>query len=156
MRKLEFKSSCHRNKWQALQNKARGVTCKAKGSLNVKAAPGLGRSPVAFGLPTPGFWGAPLADFSKHLFISRGIFVVVVHTLRHIQLWPHGLQHARLPCPSLSPSLLKLMSIEMVIPSNHLILCCPLLLLPSVFPSIRVFSRVSSFHQVARVLDLQL
>jgi len=37
-------------------------------------------------------------------------------------------------------SLLKLMSIELVMPSNHLILCCPLLLLPSIFPSIRVFS----------------
>ena len=40
-------------------------------------------------------------------------------------------------------SLLKLMSIELVIPSNDLILCCPLLLLPSVFPSIRVFSNKS-------------
>ena len=39
-----------------------------------------------------------------------------------------------------SQSSLKLMSIESVMPSNHLILCCPLLLLPSVFPSIRVFS----------------
>ena len=39
-----------------------------------------------------------------------------------------------------SRSLLKLMSIESVMPSNHLILCCPLLLLPSIFPSIRVFS----------------
>ena len=37
-------------------------------------------------------------------------------------------------------SLLELMSIESVMPSNHLILCCPLLLLPSIFPSIRVFS----------------
>ena len=37
-------------------------------------------------------------------------------------------------------SLLKLMYIELVMPSNHLILCCPLLLLPSIFPSIRVFS----------------
>ena len=46
----------------------------------------------------------------------------------------HELQHARLPCPSLSPSLVKLMSIESVMPSNHLILCCPLLLLPSTFP----------------------
>ena len=43
-----------------------------------------------------------------------------------------------------SPSLLKLMSIESVIPSNHL-LCCPLLLLPSVFPSIRVFSNELAF-----------
>ena len=42
-----------------------------------------------------------------------------------------------------SQSLLNLMSIESVMPSNHLILCCPLLLLPSVFPSIRVFSNES-------------
>jgi len=40
------------------------------------------------------------------------------------------------------PSLLRLMSIESVMPSNHLILCCPLLLLPSMFPSVRVFSNV--------------
>ena len=40
------------------------------------------------------------------------------------------------------PELLKLMSIELVMPSNHLILCRPLLLLPSIFPSIRVFSRL--------------
>ena len=60
---------------------------------------------------------------------------------------PHGLQHARPPCPSLSPlSLLKLMSIESVMPSNHLILRRPLLLLPSIFPSIRVFSNKSSLH----------
>ena len=43
-------------------------------------------------------------------------------------------------------SLLKLMSIESVIPSNHLILCRPLLTLPSIFPSIRVFSNESALH----------
>ena len=43
-------------------------------------------------------------------------------------------------------NLLKLMSIESVMPSNHLILCCPLLLLPSIFPSIRVFSNESLLH----------
>ena len=43
-------------------------------------------------------------------------------------------------------SLLKLMSIELVMPSNHLILCRPLLLLPSIFPSIRVFSNQSVLH----------
>jgi len=43
-------------------------------------------------------------------------------------------------------SLLKLMFIKSVIPSNHLILCHPLLLLPSIFPSIRVFSNESVFH----------
>ena len=45
-----------------------------------------------------------------------------------------------------SRSLLKLMSIESVMPFNHLILCCPLLLLPSIFPSIRVFSSESVLH----------
>ena len=55
-------------------------------------------------------------------------------------LWPHGLEHARLPCPFPSPKvLLKLTFIELVMPSNHLILCCSLLLLPSIFPSIRIF-----------------
>ena len=51
-------------------------------------------------------------------------------------------------------SLLKLMSIESVMPSNHLTLCRPLLLLPSIFPSIRVLKWVSSLHQVAKVLEL--
>ena len=44
---------------------------------------------------------------------------------------------------TISLSLLKLMLIELAMPSNHVILCCPLLFLPSVFPSIRVFSSVS-------------
>ena len=58
-------------------------------------------------------------------------------TLQH-----HGLQHARLPCPSPSPrSLLKLMCIELMMPSDHLILC---LLWPSIFPSIRIFSNESA------------
>ena len=47
---------------------------------------------------------------------------------------------------TISQSLLKLMSIESVMPSNHLILCCPLLLLPSVFHSIGVFSNESVLH----------
>ena len=54
-------------------------------------------------------------------------------------LWPHGLQHASLP----SQILLRLMSIEPVMPSNYLILCCPLLLLHPIPPSIRVFSKQS-------------
>ena len=58
-------------------------------------------------------------------------------------LWGHGLKHARLPSLSftISQSLLKLTSIESVMPSDHLILCGPFRLLPSIFPSIRVFSR---------------
>ena len=47
---------------------------------------------------------------------------------------------------TVAQSLLKLMSIESVIPSNHLILCCPLLLPPSIFPSFRVFSSESVLH----------
>ena len=57
-----------------------------------------------------------------------------------LTLWSHGLQHDRLPCPSLSLTLLKLTSIELVIPLNHFILCRSLHLMPSVFPSIREFS----------------
>ena len=56
-------------------------------------------------------------------------------------LWHHGLQHARILYPSLSPrSLLKLMSLESVMPSNHVIFYISHLPLPSTFPSIRIFS----------------
>ena len=60
-------------------------------------------------------------------------------------LGPHGLQHARFPCPSLSPRVCSNSSIELVMPFNHLILCHPLLLLPSIFFSIEVFSNESVF-----------
>ena len=56
-------------------------------------------------------------------------------------LRPHEPQHTRPPCPSSNSwSLPKLMPVESVMPSNHLILCCPFLLLPSIFPNIRAFS----------------
>ena len=62
-------------------------------------------------------------------------------------LRPHEPQHARLPLSiTNSQSLPKLMSIESVMPPNHLILCHPLLLLPSIFPSIRVFSNESALR----------
>ena len=51
-----------------------------------------------------------------------------------------------LPVHHQIPESTKPMSIESVMPSNHLILCCPLLLLPSIFPSIRVFSNESALH----------
>ena len=60
-------------------------------------------------------------------------------------LWPHRLQHTRLPCPSPSPGACSnSMSIESVRPSTHLVLCHPLCLLPSIFPGIRVFSYESA------------
>ena len=55
---------------------------------------------------------------------------------------------------TISRSLLKLMSIESVIISNHLILYSPLLLLPSILPSISLFQRVGSSHQVAKVFQV--
>ena len=80
--------------------------------------------------------------------VSVICYVVVVQPLRHVQLfafpWTEACQ-ASLSF-TISQSLLKLMSIESVMPSNHLILCHPLLLLPSVFPSIRVFYSESAFH----------
>ena len=61
-------------------------------------------------------------------------------------LQPHEMQHTRLPYPSLSPSLLRFMSIESAMPSIYLLLCCPLLFLPSIFPNIRVFSNELALH----------
>ena len=61
-----------------------------------------------------------------------------IQSLSHVQLQPHGLQHAGLPCPLLTPETYSNSS-----PANHLILCHPLLVFPSVFPSFRVFSNES-------------
>ena len=59
-------------------------------------------------------------------------------------LRPHELQHTRPPCPSPTPGVHS--NIESVMPSSHLILCRPLLLLPPIPPSIRVFSNESTLH----------
>ena len=71
-----------------------------------------------------------------------------VQLLSHIQLFATPWTAARQASLSItnSQSPPKLMSIELVMPSNHHILCCPLLLLPSIFPSIRVFSNESALH----------
>ena len=58
----------------------------------------------------------------------------------------HKLQHVRLPSSLLSPRVFKLMSIKSVMLSNHLFLCCTLLLVPSIFPSIKVFSNELALH----------
>ena len=76
------------------------------------------------------------------------VTVVVFQSLSHVQLsvtpWIAACQ--TLLSFTISWSFLKLMSIESVMPSNHLILCHPLLLLPSIFPSIRVFSDERALH----------
>ena len=86
-------------------------------------------SNVCFLLLTP-FVQSMIGNLILRGWITQFSCSVMSNSLR-----PHGLLHARLPCPS--PTL---MSIESVMPSNHLILCHTLLLLPSIFPSIRVFS----------------
>ena len=67
------------------------------------------------------------------------------HSVVSESLQPHGLQHTRFPCPSPTPgaSSNSCPSTESGMPSNHLLLCCPFLLLPSISPSIRVFSNES-------------
>ena len=73
-------------------------------------------------------------------YLSK-IFVVAVPPLTHVQLFATSWTAACQASLSftISRSLPKLMSIELVMPSNHLIFCCPLLLPPSIIPSIRVF-----------------
>ena len=83
------------------------------------------------------------------------ILISSVWSLSHVQLFATPWTAARLASLSItnSWSLLKLISIKSVMPSNHLVLCQPLLLLPSILPSIRVFSN-ESLNQVAKVLEL--
>ena len=89
----------------------------------------------------------PLTKCSTYQWFSSVQFSSV-QSLSHVQFfaipWTTAFQ-ASLSITN-SWSLLKLMSIELVMPSNHHILCCPLLLLPSISPSIRVFSNESALH----------
>ena len=73
-------------------------------------------------------------------------FSLVQSPFQYDSLWRHGLQHARLPCPSPFPEPTETHVHRVVMPSNHLILCRPLLLPPSILPSIRVFSNESVLH----------
>ena len=95
------------------------------------------------------FISGPIVPFSRSFLalIVRNLWVIFSHSVVCSSLWPHGLQQARLLSPlssTISQSLLKFMAIELVMLSNHLFLCWPLLLLPSIFPSIRVFSNEST------------
>ena len=86
---------------------------------------------------------------SNLLLFPRGHFSSV-QSLNHVLLFGTPWTSARQASLSIanSQSLLKIMSIELVMPTNHLILCCPLLLLPSIFPSIRVFSNESALCKI--------
>ena len=78
----------------------------------------------------------------------KKICLLLTQSLSRVRLFATRWTAARQASLSItySQSLLKLMSIESVMPSNHLILCRPLLLLPSIFPSIRVFSNESALR----------
>ena len=93
-------------------------------------------------------WSLPLSCFHLHGRAWPGQLSCSVQSLSHVQLFATAWSAASQASLSItnSWSLLKLMSIESVMPSNHLILCHPLLLLPSIFPSIRVFSGESVLH----------
>ena len=106
------------------------------------------------------------AQFSKHIYcykreenklrkrtlwVFRKVFycwlLLFSHPVVSDCVWPHALQHARPPCPSPSPRVCpSSCPLQSVMPSSHLILWCPLPLLPSIFPTIRDFSNVSVFH----------
>ena len=83
-------------------------------------------------------------DMNINLCAAVNVLLLFSHPVMYNSLQPLGLQHTSPPCPSPSPSLPKFMFIASVIPSSHLILWCPLLLLPSIFPRIRDFSNESS------------
>ena len=86
---------------------------------------------------------------SADLFCFFSLYFSSVQFSRSVMydsLRPHESQHTRPPCPSPTPGVLKLMSIESVMPPSHFILYRPLLLLPSIPPSIRLFSNESTLH----------
>ena len=107
------------------------------------------------GPPSQEGWWSPLHINSfQNLVPSRGIWAlsmshsVVVQSLSHVQLFaiPWTAAHQASLSFTISWSLLKLVSVESLSPSNHLILCHTLLLVPSIFPSVRVFSNESALH----------
>ena len=90
---------------------------------------------------------AGLRSFFNFNLLVKLLSVQFICLVVSDSLQPSGLQHTRPPCPSPTPGVYSnSMSIELVMPSNHLILCRPLLLPPSTFPSIRVFSNESVLH----------
>ena len=88
-------------------------------------------------------------------FLIQQGFVVVQSQVVSYSLWPHGLQHTRLPCPLISPGVCSNSCLsELVMPSNHLIFCHPLLFLASIFPSIRGFCNESVFSSESAGIKL--
>ena len=85
--------------------------------------------------------------YAKACLRTLHILSQSVQSLSHVRLFvTHGLPHARHPCPSPTSRFTQTHVHWSVMPSNHLILCHPLLHLPSIFPSIKVFSNESVLH----------
>ena len=93
----------------------------------------------------------PNANYGRWVIKCKFVVVQLLSRLR-LFVTPRTAAHQASLSFTIYQSFLKLISIESMMPSNHLILCCPLLLLPSVFPSIRVFFQ----HRAAKVLEFQL
>ena len=93
-------------------------------------------------------WLGTMAELGVAYISEPSVQFSSVQSLSHVWLFPTPWTAARQASLSItnSQSLLKLMSIESVMPYNHLIFCCPLLLPPSIFPSIRVFSNEPVLH----------
>ena len=111
----------------------------------------IGASASASILPMNILGWAPLGLTGLISLLSKGLSGVFSNTLVQslgvrFFVTPRTAAHQASLSITNSWSLLKLMSIEQVMPSNHLILCCPLLLLPSILPSISVFSNESILH----------
>ena len=91
--------------------------------------------------------GKGCSNYHTIPLISRSSSVQFSRSVTSDSLQPHESQHARPPCPSPTPGVHSdSTSIESVMPSSHLILCHPLLLLPPIPPSIRVFSNESTLR----------
>ena len=119
--------------WLAAFSRAPGSTGRGWPALQAPAQP-------AQKTRTPPHFPSPVARRTRDNYGNT--YFVVAQSLSHVRQFATPWTAARQPSLSftISESLLRLMSIESVMSSNHLILCHPLLLLPSNFPSIRVFS----------------
>ena len=103
------------------------------------------------------FPGAKFKSFLPPSSLPPVTNIVIVQSVSRVWLFatPWTVAHQGSLSFTISPSFLKLTSIESTMPSTHLILCCLLLYLPSTFPSISLFQWVSSSHPVTKVSELQ-
>ena len=131
------------------------VKVKSLSRVRFLATPWTGahHAPPSMGFSRQEYWsGVPLPSPAYQLYLNlkkkknQTWSVQFSRSVVSNSLWPYEPQHTRPPCPSpTSRSPPKPMSIESVMPSSHLVLCHPLLL-PWIFPSIRVFSNESALH----------